>query len=580
MSNPMRTTWLSVRRRATAYLALAALLALIGVAVGPYRHYNNWVNEGQLLGQEAVELGRQAAERGDYSQTWWHFERALDYYSRPLIFDHPQSLELKFHLAQIYHYNFRDSALAKAYYASLMDSEAYSFDSLAGLWLLREKLPPDDELQAVIAHKVARYSNEALATAPPDPQLSEEAARYYYALGNAFTFQKDFAQAKTAFARAWELSPGTMAYQQAAESTLSSAVAFYLGHDYSPILGRAILRRICWSVLNMKVSDFEHTLCRAAHNQALGQYGEASDFYERALELKAEDDTLRLVTAANYYSWAQQLAYRDQLDKALLAYQRAYALAPQDSGYAQAAQATPVTLTVELVAKEARAEAVAGARVQIQGLNVGLTDATGHLQVARSFLSTDTLSIDVHAPGAGFFATELNLDPQQTNYSLVATLKSTSAPIYVLFDRARAQALAGQRVHAEVTFKQAVQWASQTADAGLNYSLCWQGSLDGFAEVSLPACEHAVTLASAEGEYSDSRGLARALTGDYSGARADFKRYLAWAEQSGRTVSRTTERARWIAELEAGRNPFDAATLALLRYELEHSGSLRGSVGR
>ena len=63
--------------------------------------------------------------------------------------------------------------------------------------------------------------------------------------------------------------------------------------------------------------------------------------------------------------------------------------------------------------------------------------------------------------------------------------------------------------------------------------------------------------------FRDSRGLARALTGDYAGAIEDFEYYV---EHSGNDTS-VAKREAWIAELEAGRNPFDDETLETLRYE-------------
>ncbi len=54
-------------------------------------------------------------------------------------------------------------------------------------------------------------------------------------------------------------------------------------------------------------------------------------------------------------------------------------------------------------------------------------------------------------------------------------------------------------------------------------SLCWYGSLHESAKEVMFACEKAVKLASNHGNIRHSRGLARALTGDYQGAIADFE---------------------------------------------------------
>ena len=58
--------------------------------------------------------------------------------------------------------------------------------------------------------------------------------------------------------------------------------------------------------------------------------------------------------------------------------------------------------------------------------------------------------------------------------------------------------------------------------------LCWQGSLYGHAGDVIFACENAVALAPEHGGIIDSRGLARALTGDLKGAVADFRVFIKW----------------------------------------------------
>jgi hypothetical protein len=117
--------------------------------------------------------------------------------------------------------------------------------------------------------------------------------------------------------------------------------------------------------------------------------------------------------------------------------------------------------------------------------------------------------------------------------------------------------------HKEYT--QAVQLAIETNDAFLNDKICWWGSLDGFAEVVLPACERAVELEPDYGYYLDSRGLARTLTGDYVGATRDFKLAVERWKEEGRYERYGPKREAWIAELEAGQNPIDSATLEELR---------------
>jgi len=97
--------------------------------------------------------------------------------------------------------------------------------------------------------------------------------------------------------------------------------------------------------------------------------------------------------------------------------------------------------------------------------------------------------------------------------------------------------------------------------------LCRFGSLWGYASEVLDACERAVKLDPNHGEIRDSRGLARALTGDYEGAIEDFKFFVAWSEDRDSGAHNALLRISWIAELEDGRNPFDSAILEALRGE-------------
>jgi RsiW-degrading membrane proteinase PrsW (M82 family)/tetratricopeptide (TPR) repeat protein len=98
-------------------------------------------------------------------------------------------------------------------------------------------------------------------------------------------------------------------------------------------------------------------------------------------------------------------------------------------------------------------------------------------------------------------------------------------------------------------------------------ALCWFGGLWGYAADVITACERAVELAPGHGGIRDSRGLARALTGNYEGAIEDFKFFVEWSKENSENEQYGVKREAWIAELEAGRNPFDEATLEELQNE-------------
>jgi WD40 repeat protein len=116
-------------------------------------------------------------------------------------------------------------------------------------------------------------------------------------------------------------------------------------------------------------------------------------------------------------------------------------------------------------------------------------------------------------------------------------------------------------------YTSAFQLAIATNYAGFNNDVCWFGSIDGFVEIVMPACERAVELAPYDGRFRDSRGLARALTGNYAGAIEDFESFVEWTKKHSKYGQNSIKREDWIAKLKAGQNPFDSATLKALRNE-------------
>ncbi|NJN14006.1 MAG: ribosome assembly protein 4, partial [Richelia sp. RM1_1_1] len=92
-------------------------------------------------------------------------------------------------------------------------------------------------------------------------------------------------------------------------------------------------------------------------------------------------------------------------------------------------------------------------------------------------------------------------------------------------------------------------------------TLCWQGSLQEFAALVMFACEKAVKLAPDDSNIRDSRGLARALTGNYQGAIADFEAFIAETENK----ESKAQRRGWVKVLREGKNPFTEEELVKLR---------------
>ncbi|WP_071515904.1 pentapeptide repeat-containing protein [Geitlerinema sp. PCC 9228] len=97
-------------------------------------------------------------------------------------------------------------------------------------------------------------------------------------------------------------------------------------------------------------------------------------------------------------------------------------------------------------------------------------------------------------------------------------------------------------------------------------SLCWLGSINDCAADVLSAGDKAVEREPENGRWRDTRGLARALTGDVAGAIEDFQSVL-----ENHTFSHDPEkqqkRQRWLQALQAGENPFTPEELDKLRPE-------------
>ncbi len=105
-----------------------------------------------------------------------------------------------------------------------------------------------------------------------------------------------------------------------------------------------------------------------------------------------------------------------------------------------------------------------------------------------------------------------------------------------------------------------------TIDAEAWNELCWFGSLNDYAKDVLFACDKAVKLATDEEKvlWQDSRGVARALTGDEQGAIEDFQVYVSSPHVF---EDYKAQRKQWIEALNKGKNPFTKEVLEELKNE-------------
>ena len=82
--------------------------------------------------------------------------------------------------------------------------------------------------------------------------------------------------------------------------------------------------------------------------------------------------------------------------------------------------------------------------------------------------------------------------------------------------------------------------------------LCWYGTLYGYPNQMMQACDKSLELEPDNGEFRDNRGVARALTGDTQGAIKDFQAFI----KSTNVEPWRKQRQGWIDDLKVGKNPF------------------------
>jgi len=97
-------------------------------------------------------------------------------------------------------------------------------------------------------------------------------------------------------------------------------------------------------------------------------------------------------------------------------------------------------------------------------------------------------------------------------------------------------------------------------------NLCWYGSLYGSAAQVQRYGDRAVQLFP-HAYIRDTRGVARALNGDYKGAIEDFKVFVDWQGGGESEQPAIEKRRQWIALLQSGESPFTEEVLADLRDE-------------
>lgn len=135
------------------------------------------------------------------------------------------------------------------------------------------------------------------------------------------------------------------------------------------------------------------------------------------------------------------------------------------------------------------------------------------------------------------------------------TFQKLPVPVSVLRELTKRVA-AGEKIPASVPINELVAWTIEFDEPGVCNELAWSLAMIGEARQSLRAVDCALKHFPNNGNYRDTRGVARTLLGDTDGAIEDFKAFIESAIKNGEKIETIEERRRWVKEISNGRNPF------------------------
>jgi len=213
-------------------------------------------------------------------------------------------------------------------------------------------------------------------------------------------------------------------------------------------------------------------------------------------------------------------------------------------------------------------------RLGIEGVVVlqARVDADGRVErssvhvLSSSYHGFDEAAIDMLA-GTRFIPAQRDGVPVRSTVEMPVTfavadtvLDSLAAAAAMV--RAEEAAKTGDFVTATSSFNEARRLDMRLVESpNIWWTLCWYGSLWGYAENVISTCDRLVAMDPAGVRARDARGVARALTGNFRGAITDFEVVVG----SSASPRLRDQRSAWIAELREGRNPVTPELVADLR---------------
>ncbi len=270
-----------------------------------------------------------------------------------------------------------------------------------------------------------------------------------------------------------------------------------------------------------------HLVSTADNAYKTEDYPKAIEFYTKATELGAK-------TVDIYFNLAQAYQKQQMFEPAVTNYSELLELNP---GYTRAYTNRGWIYT------------------QLKRYSLALADYTKAIELNPNYAWTYYSRAGILASQEDFTlaiadlnqAIQLDFQPREDAYTA----------------RARAYFAVGQDTDAVTDFRRAV--TLDPDNAVRHNRLCWYGSLAGYVAEVMGSCNRVVELEPEHGGYRDSRGLARALTGDYVGASDDFEFFVNWLQENDRYEEGGQKRETWIKMLSEGKNPFSTTVLRDLR---------------
>ena len=263
------------------------------------------------------------------------------------------------------------------------------------------------------------------------------------------------------------------------------------------------------------------------------------------------DDGIRLVDDG------RQLAQRGEIDKAIATFQEAQKYDSKidlDPGTRNTTGNDPKAVAQQLAARaKAQARVDEGRRLAQRG---EIDKAIAAFQEAQKYDS----KIDLD-PGT---RNTTGNDPKAVAQQLAARAKAQAR-----VDEGRRLAQRGEIDKALRAYAEARKLDPSLETNAVFWNVVgWNFGLSGHAAEALKASEKAVELATKGKDPSlalirDTRGLARALTGDKQGAIKDFEAFIS----SDMRPELKASRQQWVVALRNGQNPFTPEVLAELRTE-------------